>query len=95
MGFDAERDEDGRVLGQPAHAPVPRHAWGSALRSNFYFGAGLVGKLTPQQMAETFTDEFGREVLRHCYNEFTFLSRFLPSLHTGEHRDTVPVPEPW
>ncbi|MFE7594477.1 DAPG hydrolase family protein [Kitasatospora sp. NPDC057512] len=94
-GFEPERDEDGRVLGNRLLHLCRDTPWGSALRSNFYFGVDLVGKLTPQQIAETFTDEFGREVLRHCYNEFTFLARFLPSLYAGEHRDTIPVTAPW
>ncbi|MCX4681244.1 hypothetical protein OG413_39260 [Streptomyces sp. NBC_01433] len=39
----------------------------------------IVGKLTPQQISETFTDEFTQDPLRHRSNEFTFLPRFLPA----------------
>lgn len=92
---EPERDQDNRVLGNRLVHLCRDTPWGAALRSNFYFGVDLVGKLTPEQMAETFTDEFARSLLRHCYNEFTFLSRFLPSLYAGEHRDTIAVPAPW
>ena len=30
-------------------------------------------------------DELGLALLRHCYTEFTYLSRFLPSIYYGEH----------
>lgn len=34
-------------------------------------------------------------LLAHCYNEFIFLSRFLPSLFVAENRATQAVPLPW
>jgi hypothetical protein len=33
--------------------------------------------------------------LQHVYNEFTYLSRFLPSLFIAEHRDERPPALPW
>lgn len=70
--------------------------WGLALRSHFYLGQDLpqLGK-SPGEIAAFFTDEFGRALLQHCYNEFTFLSRFLPSLYIAENRAQEPVKVPW
>jgi hypothetical protein len=70
--------------------------WGLALRSHFYLGQDLpqLGK-TPDEITAIFTDEFGRALLQHCYNEFTFLSRFLPSLYIAENRAREPVKVPW
>jgi hypothetical protein len=40
-------------------------------------------------------DEFAVALLQHCYNEFTFLSRFLPSLFIAEKRRTHAVKPTW
>ena len=37
----------------------------------------------------------GPNLVMHAYNEFTFLSRFLPSLHIAEHRDERTPVVPW
>jgi hypothetical protein len=68
----------------------------SALRSHFYMGQDLpaAGK-TPQEVAEMVPDRFAVALLQHCYNEFTFLSRFLPSLFIAENRKTHKVQVPW
>ena len=61
---------------------------GLALRSHFYMGQDLVADgWTPDQLKAEFSDDFGRALLMHCYNEFTFLSRFLPGIYTGDNRD--------
>lgn len=51
--------------------------------------------VTPEKAAEIVSDELGRGLLQHCYNEFTFLSRFLPSLYIAEHRDEITPIVPW
>ena len=70
--------------------------WGMALRSHFYVGYDLpdLGH-SPQEMTQLVTDEFGQGLLQHAYDEFTFLSRFLPSLFLAEHRDTRRPRAPW
>jgi len=70
--------------------------WGCALRSHFYMGQDLpsLGK-SPEEVAELFPDTFGQALLQHCYDEFTFLSRFLPSLFIAENRDKVSITPPW
>ena len=52
--------------------------------------AGVAATPSPQV-----TEEFGQGLLQHAYDEFTFLSRFLPSLFVAEHRDTRPPRAPW
>lgn len=71
-------------------------AWGMCLRSHFYLGQDLPGfGMKPDQIEREVPDELGSALLQHCYNEFTFLSRFLPSLYLGETRDRLEVPLPW
>jgi hypothetical protein len=40
-------------------------------------------------------DLLGPNLLQHCYDEFTFLSRILPPLYTAENRDKLDIPRPW
>lgn len=96
FGHEPERSADGAVLGgRLLH--IGRDApWGLVLRSHFYMGQDLPDAgSTPEQVAALFPDTFGRALLMHCYNEFTFLSRFLPSLFSAENRATRVVPTPW
>ena len=53
--------------------------FGCVLRSRFYLGKSSA---QPERDA---ADELGLALLRHCYTEFTYLSRFLPSIYYGEH----------
>jgi hypothetical protein len=48
-----------------------------------------------EAIVEAFPDKFGRALLMHCYNEFTFLSKFLPSLYIAENRDSLDIATPW
>ncbi|MGO2336003.1 DAPG hydrolase family protein [Providencia sp.] len=63
--------------------------FGCVLRSRFLLGASLS---SPEH---ELPDEIGLELMRHCYNEFTYLSRFLPSLYYGEHANEEKAPLPW
>jgi DAPG hydrolase PhiG domain len=66
------------------------------LRSHFFLGQDMpLMSFSPEAVEEIFSDEFGRALLMHCYNEFTFLSRFLPSLYIAENRETQSVAVPW
>jgi hypothetical protein len=88
--------EDGAVLGGRLLHLGRDTPWGCALRSHFFLGQDLPGMgMDPGEIEDAFPDEFGRALLMHCYNEFTFLSRFLPSLFVGEHRDEREVALPW
>jgi len=96
VGTEIERDADGRVSGGRLLHIGRDTPWGLALRSHFYLGQDLPAMgLSPDQVASLIPDAVGRAILQHAYNEFTYLSRFLPSLHAAEHRDETPPPLPW
>lgn len=96
MGWEAPALPDGRLLGGRLLHIGRDTPWGCALRSHFYLGQDLpeVGK-SPQEIREMVPDELGIALLQHCYNEFTFLSRFVPSLFIAENRATHEVKLPW
>jgi hypothetical protein len=90
-----KRNKDGKVLGGRLLHIGRDTPWGLALRSHFYVGQDLAGTITPTEMEQRFPDPFGQALLQHCYNEFTFLSHFLPSLFIAENRKTVKIATPW
>lgn len=96
LGHSPQKDNSGAVLGSRL-LHIGRDApWGLVLRSHFYLGQDLpalgVGR---EAIVETFPDKFGRALLMHCYNEFTFLSKFLPSLYIAENRESLDIATPW
>jgi hypothetical protein len=96
IGHQPARTPDGAVLGGRLLHVGRNTAWGMALRSHFFLGADLPATgASPAEVAQEMPDSFGIALLQHAYNEFTFLSRFLPSLYLGEHRDKIPVAVPW
>ncbi|WP_445658867.1 DAPG hydrolase family protein [Achromobacter sp. NCFB-sbj8-Ac1-l] len=83
--LDAEGDPmDGQMIHLARDTP-----FGCVLRSRFYLG------LSSAQPEQDVPDVLGLNLLRHCYTEFTFLSRFLPSIYYGEHANDEAVPLPW
>lgn len=96
FGHQPDRTDDGRVLGSRLLHIGRDTSWGLALRNHFFLGQDLPGQgISPDEIANSVTESFAVAILQHAYNEFTFLSRFLPSLYLGEHRDTQQVPLPW
>jgi hypothetical protein len=96
FGWDAPRLPDGRILGGRLLHIGRDTPWGCALRSHFFIGQDLpAAGQSPDEVRETVPDVFAPALLQHCYNEFTFLSRFLPSLYIGENRASRPVALPW
>jgi len=94
--WDAARDAEGRMLGSRLFHIARDTPWGCALRSHFYLGHDLPAQgKSPAEVAAAVPDIAGIALLQHCYNEFTFLSRFLPSLFIAENRATHPVTVPW
>ncbi|GGY25393.1 DAPG hydrolase family protein [Paludibacterium paludis] len=86
FGERASLDEHGDPLdGQMVHLARDT-PYGAVLRSRFYLG---------QSGGTPVPDEFGFGLMRHCYNEFTYLSRFLPSVYYGEHANGESAPLPW
>ena len=95
-GLDAATGEDGRVVGGRLLHVARDTSLGCALRSHFFLGQDMPAMgFAPDVVTEIFSDELGRALLMHSYNEFTFLSRFLPSLYIAENRDSAPVAVPW
>lgn len=84
------RPRGGRLVHVARDTPT-----GVALRSHFFLGTDLVGQMSPAQIEETIPDSIGSGLLRHAYNEFTFLSRILPALFIAENRDRRRVELPW
>jgi hypothetical protein len=96
MSWDAPALPDGRLLGGRLLHIGRDTPGGGARHSHFYMGQDLpaAGK-SPGEIAEMVPDAFAVALLQHCYNEFTFLSRFLPSLFIAENRNTHKVALPW
>ena len=51
--------------------------------------------MTPHAIAEIFPESHAPRLLQHCYDEFTTLSRFLPSLYDAEGRPAADLRRPW
>ncbi len=94
--WQAPRNSAGEVMGSRLFHICRNTDWGCVLRSHFYIGWDLpsIGK-TPQDIRSMIGDEIAPALLAHCYNEFSFLSRFLPSLFIAENRSTHAVQLPW
>lgn len=96
QSWEAPRDPQGRVMGARLFHIARDTDWGCVLRSHFYLGHDLPPQgLVPAQVQALVPDAIAPALLAHCYNEFTFLSRFLPSLFVAENRSRKPVQLPW
>lgn len=96
LSHSPKRQSDGAVIGGRVLHIGRDTAWGLALRSHFYLGQDLPASgASPLDLEREITTELGTGLLQHAYNEFTFLSRFLPSLHVAEHRDKHRPVVPW
>ena len=83
--LDASGDPmDGQMVHLARDTP-----FGCVLRSRFLLGQSCADPATE------LPDALGLGLLRHCYTEFTYLSRFLPSLYYGEHGNGEAAPLPW
>lgn len=93
---DPARGPQGEILGGRLLHMGRDTDWGLVLRSHFYMGQDLVAAgMSAAEIEELFPDAFAEALLMHCYNEFVFLSRFLPSLYIGTHRDALEIRAPW
>jgi hypothetical protein len=90
MGHDAPRDQQGRPVGGRMCHSARDTAEGMVLRSRFWLGEGA-----PEGVAAGIPEELGVDLMQHAYTEFTYLSRFLPSLYIAENREHVPAPTVW
>lgn len=96
VSHEPPRTERGEVLGSRVLHIARDTAWGLCLRSHFFLGQDLppLG-VSAHDIEQLVPDELGSALLAHCYNEMTFLSRFLPSLFVGDNRDRTGVDLPW
>lgn len=89
------RKPDGTVIGTRLIHLCRDTPWGMVLRTHFFMGADLPAVGMPAAaIRELFPDDLAPRLLQHCYDEFTTLSRFLPSIYAGERRDPD-APRPW
>jgi DAPG hydrolase PhiG domain len=96
MSHQPGRRPDGAILGGRLLHIGRDTRWGLALRSHFYLGTDLPGSgASRARVEELVPTELGVALLQHAYNEFTFLSKFLPSLFLGEHPNRTAAPLPW
>jgi hypothetical protein len=94
--WQAPRDPQGRVLGTRLFHIARDTDWGCVLRSHFFLGWDLpAAGRSPAEMATLLPDPVAPALLTHCYSEFSYLARFLPSLFMAENRAERPVPLPW
>lgn len=95
-GDHPQRGPDGAMIGSRLIHLARDTPWGATLRSHFFLGQDLPGLgMGPNEIGEIFSDAFAPALLQHCYDEFTFLSRILPSLYAAEAIDRKDVPNPW
>ena len=69
---------------------------GLCFAKSFFLGQDLPALgMSSEEIKEMLPDQFGPSLLKHCYDEFTFLSKILPGLFIAENRDTHAVKLPW
>jgi len=95
LGAEPPRDAQGRPIGGRVVHIARDTEFGCSLRSHFWLGQDLGGVAPPEQLAALASDELGFGLLRHAYNEFSFLSRILPALYVAENRERERPALPW
>lgn len=94
--WQAPRDAQDRILGSRLLHVGRDTEWGLVLRSHFFLGCDLPGSgLSPDAIQALIPDGAASGLLSHCYSEFTYLSRFLPSLYQAENRAALRLVAPW
>ena len=79
------RTPDGAIIGTRLIHLCRDNAMGTALRTHFFLGQDLPGVGMPAEaVVRLFPDALAPRLLQHCYDEFTTLARFLPSLFDAE-----------
>ena len=92
-GPNPERTSDGAVVGTRLIHLCRDTARGMALRTHFFLGHDLAANgVPPAVLADIFPDDLAPRLLQHCYDEFTTLAGFLPSLYQAEAGGFV---RPW
>jgi hypothetical protein len=95
-GPEPRRRPDGAVIGTRLIHLCRDTPWGMVLRTHFFLGYDLPRLGMPRAMMdEQFPDHLAPNLLQHCYDEFTTLSRFLPSLYEAEAGGVRPPRRSW
>jgi len=93
LGADPPRDEQGRPKGGQLVHLGRDTPFGLVLRSNFWLGWGL--PLTPEQLEVEIPEQMGLDLMKHSWQEWFYLMRFLPAVYIADRRDEVPAPVAW
>lgn len=89
FGDDVALDADGDPLdGQMVHVARDT-SYGAVLRSRFILGQ------TAKAAGHELPDAIGFGLLQHCYTEFSYLAKLLPSLYWGDRANRGEVPLLW
>ena len=93
LGAEPPRDERGRPLGGKLVHLGRDTPFGLVLRSNFWLGYGL--PRSPEELEREMPLEMGLKLMKHSWQEWFYLMRFLPALFIAERRDEVAAPVAW
>lgn len=93
LGAEPPRDERGRPLGGKLVHLGRDTPFGMVLRSNFWLGHGL--PLPPEEIEREIPLQMGLNLMKHSWQEWFYLMRFLPALYIAERRDDEPAPVAW
>lgn len=89
FGEDVALDADGDPLdGRMVHVARDT-SYGAVLRSRFILGQ------TAKAAGHELPDAIGFGLLQHCYTEFSYLAKLLPSLYWGDRANRGDVPLLW
>lgn len=89
FGDDVALDADGDPMdGQMVHVARDT-SYGAVLRSRFILGQ------TAKAAGHELPDAIGFGLLQHCYTEFSYLAKLLPSLYWGDRANRGDVPLLW
>ena len=96
MGYEPMTDPAGAVLGTRLIHVGRNTEWGMVLRSHFFLGQDLPDAgMSADQVSAIFPDNQAAPLLQHGYDEFTYLSRVLPSIWMAEGADQKELTRPW
>ncbi len=95
-GHDPRRTADGAVIGTRLIHLGRDTPWGLVLRSHFFMGEDLAAMgMPPAEIMRIFPETNAPGLLQHCYDEFTCLSRLLPSIWLAEGCAASEIVRPW
>ena len=93
LGAEPPRDENGRPIGGKLVHLGRDTPFGMALRSNFWLGHGL--PLAPDELEQEMPLQMGLNLMKHSYQEWFYLMRFLPAVYIADRNGEVPAPVAW